>query len=196
MALRSTPRWNNPAFGEASRSASDPTPDELFDMEQDYVSLHSNFVNFFEEITIVNEAITYHYAGIARAISLLQFAKNEEQEVARIVCLFYIAFIFKHAQRTDYDLSWLDKSLAMTEHIWKDSMGTLRWMLLQGMGRGPRVPESLARTEKLAELASLLQESSWRRLEDRYCALLLDGSPNGIENAPWNSNFFADSDDT
>jgi hypothetical protein len=83
----------------------------------------------------------------------------------------------------------------MTEQIWTNSVETLRWMLLQGMGRGPEVPESLRRTDKLAEVARLLQENSWRRLEDRYCTLLLDGSPNGIENAPWNSNIFEDTDD-
>lgn len=111
------------------------------------------------------------------------------------MCLFYIAVIFKHAKRSEYDLSWLNDSLAMTEQIWSNSIETLRWLLLQGMGRGPEIPESLARTEKLAELAKLLKENSWRRMEDRYLKLLLDGSPNGIENAPWNSNIFeGDSD--
>jgi len=137
-----------------------------------------------------------HIPTIEKAVAFLHSPPNQlSQKIARIICLFYIAVIFKHAHRSDYDLSWLNDSLAMTETIWSNSVETLRWLLLQGMGRGPEVPESLARTEKLVKVARLLKENSWRRLEDRYSNLLLDGSSSGNENAPWNSNIFANGDD-
>ena len=106
------------------------------------------------------------------------------------MCLFYIAVIFKHSHRSRFDLSWLNDSLTITEQVWSNSVETLRWMLLQGMVRGPEVPESLARTENLAEVARLLTRNSWRRLEDRFSNILLDGSTKGNENAPWDSDMF------
>jgi hypothetical protein len=124
---------------------------------QDYEVPHSNFVSFFSEITTVSPETSERYPTITRAIFLLRSTTRPGQEVARLICLFYIAVIFKHAHGSHYDLSWLNDSLAMTEHIWANSVGTLRWLLLQGMSQGPEVPESLARTEKLAELARLLQ---------------------------------------
>lgn len=191
------PRWNKPAFASSSQSFENaPASESSFDVLQDYEIPHSNFVSFFSEITTISQETADQYPVIARAVSFLRSPPNKPgQEIARLMCLFYIAVIFKHAKRSEYDLSWLNDSLAMTEQIWSNSIETLRWLLLQGMGRGPEIPESLARTEKLAELAKLLKENSWRRMEDRYLKLLLDGSPNGIENAPWNSNIFeGDSD--
>lgn len=182
-------------FASHSPYEPDPISEQSFDVLQDYAEPHSNFVSFFAEITTVSPETTERYPAITRAILQLRSTTTTGQEVARLICLFYIAVIFKHAHRSHYDLSWLSDSLEMTEHIWINSVETLRWMLLQGMGRGPKVPESLRRTEKLAEMARMLQVNSWRRMEDRYCTLLLDGSPNGIENAPWNSNLFDDDDD-
>ena len=189
------PRWNKPAFATPSQYENKPSSEPSFDVLQDYEEPHSNFVSFFSEITTVSLETTERYPAITRAIFLLRSTTTPGQEVARLICLFYIAVIFKHAHRSHYDLSWLNDSLSMTEQIWTNHVETLRWLLLQGMGRGPEAPESLKRTEKLAEVARLLQENSWRRLEDRYCTLLLDGRPNGIENAPWNSNIFEDIDD-
>ena len=189
------PRWNKPTFASPSQYQTDPAYEAPFNVLQDFEVPHSNFVSFFAEITTVSPETSERYPTITRAILLLRSTTTPGQEVARLICLFYIAVIFKHAQRSHYDLSWLNDSLAMTEQIWTNSVETLRWLLLHGMGRGPEVPESLARTEKLAELARLLQENSWRRLEDQYCTLLLDGSPNGIENAPWNSNIFEEIND-
>ena len=189
------PRWNKPAFSAPSQDQANPPSDASFDVLQDFEIPHSNFVSFFSEITTVSPETAERYPFITKAIMLLRTATKPGQEVSRVICLFYIAIIFKHAHRSHFDLSWLNDSLAMTEQIWTNSVETLRWLLLQGMGRGPEAPESLARTEKLAEVARLLQENSWRRLEAQYCALLLDGSPNGAENAPWNSNIFEEIDE-
>jgi hypothetical protein len=188
------PSWNKPTFASSPQYEPEPASGSSFDVLRDYEIPHSNFVSFFSEITTVSPETSNRYPAIARAIYSLRSEKKPGQDVSRLICLFYIAVIFKHAKRSNYDLSWLNDSLEMTETIWSNSVETLRWLLLQGMGRGPEAPESLARTEKLAEVASLLKENSWRRLEDRYSKLLLDGTPNGSENAPWNSNIFEDED--
>jgi hypothetical protein len=191
------PRWNKPSFASSSEQSLEnpPISEESFNVLKDYEIPHSNFVSFFSEITTISQQTAHQYPSIARAVAYLRSPPTRlGQEISRLVCLFYIAVIFKHAHRSHFDLSWLNDSLAMTEQIWSNCVETLRWLLLQGMGRGPEVPESLVRTEKLAEVARLLKENSWRRLEDRYCTLLLDG-PNGVGNAPWNSNTFENSDD-
>ncbi|KAG0649025.1 hypothetical protein D0Z07_5028 [Hyphodiscus hymeniophilus] len=191
------PRWNKPAFTSPEQIIEDSsTSENTFNVLQDYELPHSNFVNFFSDITTINQDMVGQYPSVEKAVTFLRSSSEQpHQKIARVMCLFYIAIIFKHAHRSHFDLSWLNDSLSMTEQIWSNSVETLRWMLLQGMGRGPEVPESLARTEKLAEVARLLKENSWRRLEDRYSNLLLDGTPNGNENAPWNSNIFGRGDD-
>jgi hypothetical protein len=191
------PRWNKRAFASHGQNLEDhPATGNTFDVLQDYEMPHSNFVSFFSDITTISQGRAGQYSTIEEAITFLRSPPTQpSQKIARIICLFYIAVIFKHAHRSHYDLSWLNDSLSMTEQIWSNSVETLRWLLLQGMGRGPEIPESLARTEKLADVANLLKENSWRRMEDRYSNLLLDGSPNGNENAPWNSNIFGNEED-
>jgi hypothetical protein len=150
----------------------------------DFEKPHSDFLNFFDGIKVLEEEVVVRFPAITRAIGFLRLKQGTQREETRIKCLLYIAIIFKDSSRAHYDLSWLNKSLEMTEKVWKNSVESLRWLLLQGMGRGPENPESLKRTEKLSQVATLLEQYPWRRMEDRLLNILLGGS---MENAPGNS---------
>jgi hypothetical protein len=181
VALLTTPRWKRPVF---SFSAS-PTgsPETVDDTEEP----HSDFTNFFSDIHSVPPDIANQYPAINRATEFLHslaqssdaswVAQNPAgpEEIARLMCLFYIATIMKGANRSHFNLLWLNDSLAQTEQVWKGSVEILRWLLLQGVGRGKGGFEDMERTEKLKEIAMLLNKSSYRNIEDRLLSVLVDG---------------------
>lgn len=147
----------------------------LFNALHDFKQPHSNFLNFFDGVRVMGPETAAKFPVISRAIDFLQVSQGSELEETRLKCLFYIAIIFKASNRSQLDLSLLNDSLAMTEDIWTKSLESLRWLLLQGMGRGPKGQGSLQRTARLRELAGLLQEYPWRRMEDRLLNILFGG---------------------
>jgi hypothetical protein len=78
----------------------------------------------------------------------------------------------------------------MTEPVWRNSLESLRWLLLQGMGRGPEDAEQMQRTERLAEVAALLKEYSWRSMEDRLLNILLGERVDEGGGMSWDSRLF------
>ncbi|KAH8602107.1 hypothetical protein B0O99DRAFT_735571 [Bisporella sp. PMI_857] len=174
MSLAPKPRWINPAFGTQVSGT--------IDNAQEPSSLHSEFLNFFDGIRISNEDILQDYPAIMKAVVFLSSSGNDDStQQLRTKCLFYIAIILKESSRAHYSVSSLNKSLELTEYVWNNSVTSLRWLLLQGMGRGPNQSENLRRSTKLGEIALLLKEYPWRRMEDRLLSILLgrtlDGTP-------------------
>jgi len=159
------PHWNSPKFAQNSD-------------EEDYELPHSNFVNFFQDIQTDTLKIRHQYPAIARAIIFLRSSHHMSGTEDRLMCLFYIAIILKETNEGKYDPRWLNDSLQKTEHVWTDSVQSLRWLLLQGMGRGPEGPGAMMRTERLERVARALQDHSWRRMEDRLLSLIV-GSEEG-----------------
>lgn len=151
---------------------------------------HSDFLNFFEDVRVVTQGNTDRYAALARAIEYLRAPQIAELEETRLKCLFYFAIIFKDAHLSQFNLSWLNDSLEMTEPIWTTSLESLRWLLLQGMGRGPENLESLKHTEELRRVANLLAKYPWRRMEDRLLDIVLDRSLRE-QDISWRSRTFA-----
>ena len=168
------PRWNSPEFAQD------------FD-EENYEIPHSNFVNFFQDIKTDTLNIRHQYPAIARATVFLRSSHHSADNEDRLMCLFYIAMILKDSNEGKYDPSWLNDSLQKTEHVWTNSVQSLRWLLLQGMGRGPEGPDAMSRTERLETVARALQEHSWRRMEDRLLSLILGPEERGdifMEDSP------------
>ena len=183
LTLLPRPQWNRPEFG-----STDPLPSYVADS---YRKPHSDFLNFFDGVEVISDDIAEQYPSITRAIDFLRSLGSGGNEEDRIKCLFYIAVILKDSNRGRYDLSLLDESLAMTEHVWSNNVSSLRWLLLQGMGRGPDDAANLKRAKKLGEVAKLLMEYPWRRMEDRLLGILLSGSVDG--DSSWNDSIFEDS---
>jgi hypothetical protein len=193
ITLLPKPRWNDPAFGPSGQPVAEPPVvlDTLFSSTNNFERPHSDFLNFFEDVRVVTQDISDIYPAIARAIGYLRSSPGPELEETRLKCLFYIAVIFKDANVSRFDLSWLNVSLGMTENIWSNSVESLRWLLLQGMGRGPENREALERTEQLGQVARLLKDYPWRRIEDRLLDIILGRSSEKADTA-WDSRIFPD----
>jgi hypothetical protein len=159
--------------------------DALFNILHNFERPHSDFLNFFDGIRIVTPEVAERYPAISRTIDFLRASQGPELEETRLKCLFYIAIRFKAASRAQFDLSLLNDSLELTEHVWRNSVDSLRWLLLQGMGCGPENQESLQRVEKLGEIAGLLKEYPWRRMEDRLLGILLGENYDGAESTSY-----------
>jgi len=190
VALMQRPRWKNPAFSSGSSPPEDAlTPSvQLDDVSEDTEQPHSDFTNFFSDIRSVSQDVAQKYPAIHRATNWLHslaqssttllFGTREpvdQQEVARLMCLFYIATIVKGANRSHFNLLWLNDSLAQTEQAWNNSLEILRWLLLQGVGRGQGGQADVERTERLKKIALLLNKSSYRSIEDHLLTVLIDG---------------------
>lgn len=189
VALMQRPRWISPVFSSPSSppdsdSVDSPISDFLLgDTEQP----HSDFTNFFSDIHSVSPDVALQYPAINRATNFLHslarssstsYGEQPEpigsHEIARLMCLFYIATIVKGANRSHFNLLWLNDSLARTEQVWNNSVEILRWLLVQGVGRGRGGHEDIERTERLKEVALLLNKSSYRSVEDRLLNVLVD----------------------
>jgi hypothetical protein len=182
-----TPRWRSTAFG--SLRAFEPV-DELAEADPAGTEMpHSDFTNFFSDIKSVSDDIGQQYPAIHRATNFLHSLAQspnsssnvpqdsvKSQEIARLMCLFYIATIVKGANRSHFNLLWLNDSLERTEQVWNNSVEILRWLLLQGVGRGKGGLEDVERTERLKEIAMLLNKSSYKRMEDRLLSVLVEAS--------------------
>lgn len=162
------PKWNNPAFAQDVDAA-----------VEDCESPHSNFVNFFQDIRTDTLSIRHQYPAIARATVFLRSSHHSSDDEDRLMCLFYIAIVLKDSNEGKYDPAWLNDSLQKTEYVWASSIQSLRWLLLQGMGRGPEGPDSMSRTERLENVAKALQKHPWRRMEDRLLSLILGSEQKG-----------------
>jgi hypothetical protein len=171
------PSWNNPVFAQNVEP----------NLEENYEAPHSNFVNFFQDIKTDTLNIRHQYPAIARATIFLRSSRHAADNDDRLMCLFYIAIIIKDSNHRHYDLSWLNDSLHKTEDVWTSSVQSLRWLLLQGMGRGPEEPGAMLRTQRLESAARGLKEHSWRRMEDRLLSLILGPEERGdifMEDSP------------
>lgn len=185
-----TPRWTSAAFSSHVLTPGDLPcrPSEPEDPVVDTKQPHSDFTNFFSDIHNVSPDVASQYPAINRATDFLHslarksdntFIEPPEavgtEEIARLMCLFYIATIVKGANRSHFNLLWLNDSLATTEQAWNNSVEILRWLLLQGLGRGRGGSRDVERTERLKEIALLLNKSSYRNIEERLLNVLVDG---------------------
>lgn len=157
------PRWNSPAFAQGLD----------FSLEENFEIPHSDFINFFQDITIETMDIRHRYPAIARATVFLRSSHDPADNEDRLMCLFYIALVLRSSKQGKYDPHWLNDSLQKTEDLWGTSIKSLRWLLLQGMGRGPEGPDAMSITGRLESVAKALQECPWRRMEDRLLSLIL-----------------------
>lgn len=160
ISLLPPPRWNDPAFA-------------VGDHVEDFERPHSDFINFFADIQTNTTNIRHLYPAIALVTIWLQSSPPGVDDFDRLMCLFYIAIVLKDSNRTRFDLSWLNDSLQMTEDIWTSSIESLRWLLLQGMGRGPGGLSAIERTLRLEQVARMLKQSTWRGMEDRLVHSIL-----------------------
>ncbi|RDW62359.1 hypothetical protein BP6252_11792 [Coleophoma cylindrospora] len=170
VSLLSPPRWNDPVFA-------------IGDQVDDFERPHSDFVNFFVDIQTNTTNIRHSYPAIARATIWLQSSPQGVNGFDRLMCLFYIAIVLKDSNRTRFDLSWLNDSLQMTEDVWTSSIEGMRWLLLQGMGRGPEGLSTIERTLKLEQVARMMKENSWSRMESQLLNMILGGSPESSSGA-------------
>ncbi|KAH8668128.1 hypothetical protein BGZ60DRAFT_43924 [Tricladium varicosporioides] len=179
VSLMPLPQWNDPAFVNGTNPAD----------EDNFERPHSDFINFFQDIQADTLNIRHRYPAIARAAVFLRAAqlpntRNED----RLMCLFYIAIILKDASCRRFDLAWLDASLSKTEDIWSNSIYSLRWLLLQGMGRGPETPEAIERTRSLEKVVRVLKENQWQRMEDRLLSVIF--AEDNVSVQPYNVDDF------
>ena len=140
----SKPQWSKSAFAMSGPKLEDDSmPENTFDVLLDQEMPHSDFVNFFSDITTIDQEAVDHYPVIARAVAFVRAASDEQgQENARVMCLFYVAIIFKHASRLPHNQSWLDNYLSVTESSWGNCIESLRWLLRQAMCQSFGRPET------------------------------------------------------
>jgi hypothetical protein len=144
----------------------------------------SKFINVFSEIPVPGPEISFQYPAIGRAIKSLNSLANipphsysdgplSEQEIDRLMCIVYISFACTRSQHSCFNLELLNDFLETTEHVWYNSVATLRWLLTQSVGKGPAGLKDAQRTGRLAEIARLLTQSSYNSLEKNYLGILV-----------------------
>jgi uncharacterized protein YwbE len=89
------------------------------------------------------------------------------------MCIVYISFACTRSQHSHFNLELLNDFLETTEHVWYNSVTTLRWLLTQSVGKGPAGLKDDQRTGRLAEIARLLTQSSYTSLEKTYLGILV-----------------------
>ena len=149
-----------------------------------------NFINLFSEIESPEPDTLLQYPAIRRAMEFLRslaqippfdsFHRHlPEQEIERLMCIVYISFAFTPTQNNRFNLELLNDFLETTEEVWSCSVFTLRWLLIQSVGKGPAGLKDAQRTGRLAEIARFLTSSSYNTLEKRYLDILVQ-EPNEV----------------
>jgi len=162
-----------------------PEPQNKEREQEDFSRPHSDFINFFQNLDPSIPDLDIHYPFISRTITFLRSANIPAKDEDRFMCLVHIAIILKTSINRGSDLRWLNESLKVTEGVWSKSIASLRWLLLQGMGRGPFSQSAMKMTERLEVVANQLRENEERKMEHRLLGIVMGAQ--GQMDRSWNT---------